>query len=163
MAADEQQIRALLEAIPDPEIPVINIVEMGIVRDIEIDGDRLRVDITPTYTGCPAMHEIKTAVHAAVADLGFGDVEVRTVYAPAWTTDTWSNETRQKLKDYGIAPPGPTGDESPLPFSSEQKPVACPFCDAVDTELKSAFGSTACKSLHFCRACHQPFEHFKCH
>ena len=115
------------------------------------------------WTLCPAMHAIKDAVHAALADLGFGDVEVRTVYAPAWTTDTWSDETRQKLKEYGIAPPGMTGDESPLPFSSEKKSPACPFCDAADTELKSAFGSTACKSLHYCNACQQPFEHFKCH
>jgi ring-1,2-phenylacetyl-CoA epoxidase subunit PaaD len=163
MDADESRIRALLEAIPDPEIPVLNIVEMGIVRDIVTDGDRLRVDITPTYTGCPAMHAIKDAVERALADLDFAEVEVRTVYAPAWTTDSWTEETRRKLKDYGIAPPGMTGGESPLPFSAEPKTVACPFCDATDTELKSAFGSTACKSLHFCRSCRQPFEHFKCH
>jgi ring-1,2-phenylacetyl-CoA epoxidase subunit PaaD len=114
------------------------------------------------------MHAIREAIVQALAEAGIDRPEIRTVYAPAWTTDGWSEETREKLRAYGIAPPersaeGNGGDASPLPFSAAARAVPCPYCDSSDTEQKSAFGSTPCKALHFCRACRQPFEHFKCH
>jgi ring-1,2-phenylacetyl-CoA epoxidase subunit PaaD len=166
VSATPETILAILERVADPEIPVLNIVEMGIVRDVSVDGTRVRVDVTPTYSGCPALHAIREAIVAALEENGMPGAEVRTVYSPAWSTDGWSAETRQKLKRYGIAPPedkATFGGESPLPFAVRRAPVACPFCNSTDTELKSAFGSTACKALHYCHACRQPFEHFKCH
>lgn len=157
-----QKIWKLLERIPDPEIPVINIVELGIVRHVEAQGDQVRVHITPTYSGCPALDHMKQAVRDLLKKEGYVNVVVETVYAPAWSTDWISEHAREKLKQFGIAPPGPVPEEDLLvTFPRKQKPVACPFCNSVNTELRAEFSSTACKSMHFCLNCTQPFEHFK--
>ena len=148
----EEQVMEWLTAVKDPEIPVLDIVEMGIVRRVHLEKDRVRVDITPTYSGCPAMHAIEKSIADRLRGQGMKEVEVRRVHAEPWTTDWLSDEACEKLREYGIAPPSP---------ASEGGAARCPFCDSSETELRSFFGSTACKALHFCRACQQPFEQFK--
>lgn len=150
----------VLSQIKDPEVPVLNIVEMGIVRDVELSPGRTAVKITPTYSGCPAMEMIERRIRQSLADAGFPDVRLTRVYSPPWTTDWMTPEARKKLQEYGVAPPGRrSGDLVTLEVEAESP--TCPFCGSSDTELRSAFGATACKSLHFCRACLEPFEHFK--
>jgi ring-1,2-phenylacetyl-CoA epoxidase subunit PaaD len=153
----------VLRTVMDPEVPVLSIVDLGIVRGTEVSGDTVRVDITPTYSGCPAMQVITEEVVAALKQHGYREVTVRTVYQPAWTTDWISEEGRTRLREYGIAPPGPvTATTGPLvQLGGPVQRIVCPFCGSRDTELRSEFGSTACKSLHVCQACRQPFEHFK--
>ena len=153
---------AALDEVPDPEVPAISVVELGVVRDVEIDGDRITVVVTPTYSGCPAMKEIEADVLAALRARGWTDARVRTVHAPAWTTDWMTDAAREKLRAYGIAPPGRAPREEFVVLRRRAAPrVACPFCGSSDTALRSEFGSTACKALHFCDACRQPFEEFK--
>ena len=149
-----------LDDVRDPEVPALSVVELGIVRAVVMEGDEVVVDITPTYSGCPAMHEIERSVVGALAARGLS-ARVRTTFSPAWTTDWMSDEAREKLRAYGIAPPGRAGDSALVPLLRRAAPVACPFCGSRDTDTRSDFGSTACKSLQFCNACHQPFEHFK--
>ena len=139
----------LLQNVPDPEIPVISIVDLGIVREVHAD----RVVLTPTYTGCPATLVIETMVRAALDKAGFDHVRIETTLSPPWTTDWISGEGRQKLHAYGIAPPTPAGERA----------VVCPQCGSRETEEISRFGSTPCKALWRCRACAEPFDHFKCH
>lgn len=160
-----ERVRDLLREVKDPEVPVLDIVEMGLVRDVVLEGDDVRVDITPTYSGCPAMEVIESEVRATLAAHGISGATVRRVFAPAWTTDWMTDEAREKLRAYGIAPPapGPAEPVAPLGFGPTVRAVSCPFCGSPDTVLESTFGSTACKSLHRCEACHQPFEHFKPH
>lgn len=154
------EVWALLEQVPDPEVPVLSVVELGIVRDVAIDGDTVVVAITPTYSGCPAMHDIERAIVGALAARGL-TASVRTVFSPAWTTDWMSDAAREKLRAYGIAPPGRAESGALVTLMRRPAPVACPFCRSQNTEARSDFGSTACKSLQYCNACHQPFEHFK--
>lgn len=149
----------LLEAVKDPEVPVLSVVELGVVRGVEVEGTRAIVTITPTYSGCPAMKVMEDEISAALKAGGFEAVEVRTVYAPAWTTDWIPEPAREKLRAYGIAPPGSAG--GPVTLGPTVRRVACPFCGSGNTEVQSEFGSTACKSLHVCHSCRQPFEHFK--
>jgi ring-1,2-phenylacetyl-CoA epoxidase subunit PaaD len=162
-----EAVWAALETVPDPEVPVISVVELGIVRDVEIEGAAVTVVITPTYSGCPAMREIERDVIASLHARGWADARVRTVYAPAWTTDWIGPAAREKLRAYGIAPPrsGPreTGDTlvQLRRAAGATEPVPCPFCGSSRTTLRSAFGSTACKALHVCEECRQPFEEFK--
>lgn len=152
----------LLETVPDPEVPAVSVVDLGIVRDVRIDAaGEVTVDVTPTYSGCPAMREIERAIVGTLASHGMEGAQVRTVFTPAWTTDWMSERAREKLRAYGIAPPGRAADVALVPLLRRGAAVACPFCGAHETETRSTFGSTACKSLHFCNACHQPFEHFK--
>jgi ring-1,2-phenylacetyl-CoA epoxidase subunit PaaD len=152
----------ILETVKDPEVPVLSIVELGIVRDAEATDAGVVVTITPTYSGCPAMHEIELDLRRALAEQGIGDVEVRTTYAPAWTTDWIGPEARAKLEAYGIAPPGrATAEQELIPLRRRADVVRCPYCKSADTERKSQFGSTACKAIWFCRSCRQPFEEFK--
>jgi ring-1,2-phenylacetyl-CoA epoxidase subunit PaaD len=153
----------ILRGIPDPEVPAIDIVELGIVRRAELKADGVvAVDVTPTYSGCPAMRIIEDEIVAALRANGYDRVELKTVYSPAWTTDWLSDEAKAKLKAYGIAPPGRTGDEQPLvPLTSTVGRIACPYCGSSNTERKSEFGSTACKAIHYCHHCRQPFEEFK--
>lgn len=151
----------ILEQVKDPEVPVISIVELGIVRAVEVEGAAVRVDITPTYSGCPAMRTIEEEVVAALQRHGFEEVTVRTVFQPAWTTEWIGEEAREKLRAYGIAPPGHLAADAPIQLGRTVRRPACPFCGSIETELRSEFGSTACKSLHYCTACRQPFEHFK--
>lgn len=144
----------------DPEVPVLSIVELGIVRDVAVEAETVTVTVTPTYSGCPAMHAIEAEIRSALLGAGFARVELKTVYAPAWTTDWISQPARDKLRAYGIAPPGLATVEL-VPLGRTPIRIACPFCGSPDTSLESEFGATACKSLHRCHACQQPFEHFK--
>ena len=153
----------VLRGIPDPEVPALDIVELGIVRRVELSADGMvTVEVTPTYSGCPAMGMIEQEIVAALRANGYDRVELRTVYSPAWTTDWLSDSAKAKLKAYGIAPPDHAVVEQALvPLLSSVRPVTCPYCGSSNTERKSEFGSTACKAIHFCAECRQPFEEFK--
>jgi ring-1,2-phenylacetyl-CoA epoxidase subunit PaaD len=155
--------RASLERVMDPEVPVLSVVELGIVRDVEVDPvtSGVTVTVTPTYSGCPAMHAIEAEIRKALLLAGFPSVALKTVYAPAWTTDWISPPAREKLREYGIAPPGTTGAGPLVSLGRAPSRIPCPFCGSTNTSLQSEFGATACKSLHTCHACRQPFEHFK--
>ncbi|WFE37934.1 1,2-phenylacetyl-CoA epoxidase subunit PaaD [Micromonospora sp. WMMD998] len=152
--------RAAVAAVVDPEIRVITIDELGILRAVEEEPDtgRVVVTITPTYTGCPAMDVIRADIRRALAAAGHPDAEVRTVYAPAWSTDWISERGRAKLADAGIAPPAPRGDDAVVPLTLA---VRCPHCGSPETTQVSRFGSTACKALWRCRSCAEPFDHLK--
>jgi ring-1,2-phenylacetyl-CoA epoxidase subunit PaaD len=160
----------LLEAVPDPEIPVLSIREMGILRDVRQHGDTLQVVITPTYSGCPAIGQIEDDVRALLARHGLRG-EIATQLAPAWTTDWMSPAAKDKLRAYGIAPPHTVAhDDAPaghnvMRFARKRPgaapPIACPHCGSEDTTETSHFGSTACKALYKCLACLEPFDHFK--
>jgi len=155
-------ILAILDTVMDPEVPVLSVRELGIVRDVEVSGTaRVTVTVTPTYSGCPAIRVIEQDIVAAIESAGFGDVEVRTALAPAWTTDWISPDARAKLKAYGIAPPGRAESGDLVQLMRHRPATQCPYCDSYDTELRSEFGSTACKSVCWCRSCRQPFEEFK--
>lgn len=158
-----EQIWDWLTEVTDPEIPVLNIVEMGIVRDVAIQEGTVTIKITPTYSGCPAMAAIEKEIHQKMESRGVSGYRVRKDFSEPWTTDWMSKEARAKLKDYGIAPPGQTSsDEDFLQSLKNSKVVPCPYCDSLDTELQSEFGSTACKAQYYCHDCDEPFEHFKC-
>jgi ring-1,2-phenylacetyl-CoA epoxidase subunit PaaD len=157
----ENEIWDLMREIHDPEIPVINVVELGIVREVEIIDGNPKVTITPTYSGCPAMDVIQVDIEKALHDEGFDEAEVVTILHPPWTTDWMTEEAREKLRDFGIAPPEKgTADKGAL-FQKERK-VQCPNCGSMNTELISPFGSTACKAQHRCKDCNDPFDYFKC-
>lgn len=145
---------AVLDTVPDPEIPTLSLRDLGIVRDVREAADALEVVLTPTYSGCPATELIADSVREALAAAGFGAVRVSQQLAPAWTTDWISDEGRRKLQDSGIAPPAQT-------VSIRARGVHCPRCGSGQTERLSAFGATACKALHRCLDCREPFEHFK--
>jgi ring-1,2-phenylacetyl-CoA epoxidase subunit PaaD len=147
---------AVLDTVPDPEVPAISVCELGIVRDVIAHGEAIEVVLTPTYSGCPATEVIAQSVRDALGGAGFGPVTVTQRRAPAWTTDWISAEGRRKLQAYGIAPPGSAAQAIRI-----RPRVACPRCGSADTERLSAFGSTACKALYRCLACREPFEHFK--
>lgn len=158
-----RQIRTWLEEVTDPEIPVLNVVEMGIVRSVETTGDRVVVNISPTYSGCPAMKAIEMEIRAKLMEKGVGHFEVKTDFSEPWTTDWMTDEAKQKLKQYGIAPPPKvSGQDDFLQSFKTRNPVSCPYCDSGNTELQSEFGSTPCKAQYFCHDCEEPFEHFKC-
>lgn len=149
---------AVLDGVPDPEVPALSVRDLGIVREVLERDDGLEIVLTPTYSGCPATEVIERSVVEAVAQAGLGPARVTLRRAPAWTTD-WISETgRRRLREGGIAPPLPGGAQ-PLRFVP--RALACPRCGSRETERLSAFGSTACKALHRCRACGEPFEHFK--
>lgn len=158
----EAQLWDRLHQVKDPEIPVIDVIEMGIVRAIKQDHDTVTVTITPTYSGCPAMDMISKEIKANLRQQGCSKVEVETVLAPAWTTDWMSETAKEKLREYGIAPPKATCSAVQSPFEQPNMQVACPACGSASTELRSRFGSTPCKAQHYCNGCHQPFESFKC-
>lgn len=161
MIKTKNEILNLLAGINDPEIPVLNIVEMGIVHRAFYENEKLIVEITPTYSGCPAMKVIEDEILDVMYSNGCDNIEVKKIFAPAWTTDWMTEKAKDKLKNYGIAPPeGKT--EKDFFRDQNKKPVKCPYCKSVKTKLTNRFGSTACKSLHFCLECTQPFEHFKC-
>jgi len=150
---DKEHIYRLLENVTDPEIPVISINDLGILRDVKINGDQWEVVITPTYSGCPAMLEIEKDINNTLKKEGIENFKITTVLSPAWTTEWMTQSGKQKLKEYGIAPPNPTNPDE----------VDCPLCGSSNTELVSQFGSTACKSLYKCKDCLEPFDYFKCH
>jgi len=151
-----QEIARILAQVPDPEIPCVSVIDLGIVREIEPD----RVIITPTYTGCPATIAIEQAIRAALDARGFGGVAIETTLTPPWTTDWISDEGREKLRAYGIAPPPKGAGAASL---KNVAAAECPRCGSTDTEEISRFGSTPCKALWRCRACAEPFDRFKCH
>ncbi len=151
--------REAAAAVLDPELPVLTIDDLGILRDVDVDTDgHVRVTITPTYSGCPAMESIRSDVRAALAREGYDDVTVDLVLSPAWSTDWLTEDARRKLEEYGVAPPHlrPHGGAVPLTLT-----LRCPQCGSADTRELSRFGSTACKSLWVCNACREPFDHFK--
>ena len=150
---------AAAAAVPDPEIPVVTLEDLGILRGVERRGERIVVRLTPTYTGCPATLAIRLAVEAALAEAGLAEASVETVLSPPWSTDDITEAGRQKLKDYGIAPPGRARGHRAL-FADET--VACPKCGSSRTAKISEFGSTPCKALWRCEACAEPFDAFKC-
>lgn len=158
------EIWSFLNEVTDPEIPVLNVVEMGIVRKVDIDSGMVTVSITPTYSGCPAMNAIENEIKKNLAGHGVNHFQVVTDYRESWTTDWMTDEAKTKLKEYGIAPPrkNEAGDDFLKELKGSQKIVPCPYCDSMDTRLESEFGSTACKAQYYCSGCEQPFEHFKC-
>ncbi len=141
---------------PDPEVPVLNVLDLGVVRAVSLNeqGDP-EITITPTYSGCPAMDMIAMNIKMELLQNGYKNISIKSVLSPAWTTDWMTEEGKQKLKEYGIAPPGKLSDED--------NQVICPQCGSADTKLLSQFGSTACKALYQCNDCKEPFDHFKCH
>ncbi|MBS1939226.1 MAG: phenylacetate-CoA oxygenase subunit PaaJ [Bacteroidetes bacterium] len=156
-----EDITALLEQVKDPEIPVISIRELGVLRNVSVDEDRVEVTITPTYSGCPAMDFMRLEVERTLREAGVERFTVHQALSPAWTTDWISEEGRKKLLDFGIAPPPSSADIRALKGTAPA--IACPLCGSTDTTLVSHFGSTACKALYKCNACKEPFDHFKCH
>uniref|UniRef100_UPI00336554FF 1,2-phenylacetyl-CoA epoxidase subunit PaaD n=1 Tax=Variovorax jilinensis TaxID=3053513 RepID=UPI00336554FF len=154
----------MLGTVLDPEVPALSVRDLGIVRDVVEQGEALEIVLTPTYSGCPATEVIEHDVLEAIARAGLGPASVRLQRAPAWTTDWISAEGRRKLKDYGIAPPGPAAPDGTVPirfFGRRVDAVACPRCGSSNTERLSAFGATACKAMYRCVSCREPFEHFK--
>ena len=153
----------VLDRVMDPEVPVLSILDLGIVRKVEVNNEEIKVTITPTYTGCPAMDVISWQIKAELLAAGFKQVLVEQVLSPAWTTDWMSDRGRQRLREYGIAPPTPRQQVcDPVRFASEEA-IACPHCGSHHTHRVSEFGSTACKSLYQCDDCREPFDYFKCH
>jgi ring-1,2-phenylacetyl-CoA epoxidase subunit PaaD len=158
------ELLAILDEVMDPEVPVLSVRELGIVRDVEIGDDgAVTVVVTPTYSGCPAISVIEQDILSALGQAGVAHAAVRTTYAPAWTTDWIAPEAKAKLKAYGIAPPGASDDAGGglVQLLRRRAAAQCPYCESYETEVRSEFGSTACKAVCWCRACRQPFEEFK--
>lgn len=153
---DLAAVKAILATIPDPEVPVLTLQELGVIREVSIENERIHVTLTPTYTGCPATHAIRDMVTETLLDAGYPAPMLREQLSPAWTTDWISKEAREKLRKYGIAPPNGNKD------SVDNRPKACPHCGSQSTTVVSQFGSTACKALYRCLTCQEPFEYFKC-
>ena len=156
------QDRALhaVSQVCDPEIPVLTIADLGVLRDVRVENGRVEITITPTYSGCPAMSTIQLDIEVALEKAGIPGARVRLVLSPAWTTDWLTDDGRRKLREYGIAPPQRGAGRRAL-FGQDQ--VECPACGSPDTALLSEFGSTSCKALWRCQACREPFDYFKCH
>ncbi|MBS1511168.1 MAG: phenylacetate-CoA oxygenase subunit PaaJ [Bacteroidetes bacterium] len=157
MQDEIKNITAILETVSDPEIPVLSVTDMGIIREVKMNGDSVEVIITPTYTGCPAMDMIAMNIRLALIEKGYRNVIITSVLSPAWTTDWMTESGKQKLKAYGIAPP-----QTPSGIPSDGT-IACPQCHSTNTRCISEFGSTACKALYQCNDCKEPFDYFKCH
>jgi len=157
--------REIAAAVPDPELPMVTVADLGILRDVSTDGDRVVVTITPTYSGCPALAEIARDLRHRLTQAGFGEVVVRTALAPPWSSDWITAEGRGKLRQAGIAPPGAAArPPGPVPLTltaTRRAPVACPRCGSASTTRTAAFGATACKALYRCESCREPFEHVK--
>ncbi len=157
----QQQIFKLLSEIPDPEIPVINIIELGILREVKFVDEVCVVVITPTYTGCPAMKVIEDDIKIKLKEIGIDKVKVELVLTPAWTTDWISDVAKKKLRAYGIAPPDHSSVDKKV-LLGKARDLKCPLCGSIHTEMISQFGSTACKALYRCLDCKEPFDYFKC-
>lgn len=156
----EKEIWHFLEEVADPEIPVLSVLDLGVVRSVEIIDDAVQVVITPTYSGCPAMKRMEDDIREKLQEKGIENVEVKLVLSPAWTTDWISEAGRNKLREYGIAPPEDEVDKSVL-FAAPVV-VPCPLCKSSNTRMVSQFGSTACKAHYQCNDCLEPFDYFKC-
>ena len=156
--------RAIAASVPDPELPMLTLADLGVLREVRAEGDRLVVALTPTYSGCPALREMRGDLARRLAAAGYADVEIRTVLSPAWSTDWITAEGRRKLAAAGIAPPGPAPRPAagPVPLTLTTRPApACPSCGSPDTTQTAAFSATACRDLYRCRSCAEPFEHVK--
>jgi ring-1,2-phenylacetyl-CoA epoxidase subunit PaaD len=158
--AATERAREVAASVLDPEVPVLTIEDLGVLRDVSVEGDRVTVTITPTYSGCPAMDAIRDDVTLALTSAGYAHVDVHVVLAPAWTTDWMTDAGKRKLVDYGIAPPTGRAAAGPIRVALS---VRCPRCGSLDTREIARFGSTSCKALYECRACLEPFDHFKVH
>ena len=157
----ERDVWALLQEVPDPEIPVLNVVELGIIRYVRgVDRRRIEVGVSPTYTGCPATEVIQNAIRMKLQAAGFGEIRIDTVLAPPWSSDWLTESAREKLRDYGIAPPSHAVGNVRHLFREPK--VQCPCCSSAQTQRLSEFASTPCKALYRCSACLEPFEYFKC-
>jgi ring-1,2-phenylacetyl-CoA epoxidase subunit PaaD len=158
---EREDVLRLLETVKDPELPVLSIIDLGIVRDVLRDetDDVWLIRITPTYSGCPAMDMIATQIRMTLYAAGLTAFRIETVLSPAWTTDWMNDDAKERLRAYGIAPPGRVA----AMLEGHSETVACPRCGSEDTSCISEFGSTACKSLYRCESCREPFDHFKCH
>lgn len=164
LRADPVVVMDWLQAVADPEIPVLSVVDLGVVREVSWQDDACVVTITPTYSGCPAMYEITHAIERCLQDHGIDQFRVETRLAPAWTTDWMSEKGRAALKGYGIAPPAQSAiDISGISRKHTAPAVACPHCGSANTRLISGFGSTSCKALYRCSSCREPFDYFKTH
>ena len=163
---EKKKIWSILETVTDPEVPVLTVIDLGIVRDVIFsplgDGD-IEIIITPTYTGCPAMDMIAMNIRLAMAEQGYKKIKITSILSPAWTTDWMSEAGKRKLKEYGIAPPNPRQQVCNNDLFAPHEAVQCPHCNSHHTHRISEFGSTACKALYQCDDCKEPFDYFKCH
>jgi ring-1,2-phenylacetyl-CoA epoxidase subunit PaaD len=158
-----EHAQAVLDTVCDPEIPVLTIRDLGILRDVNMsDSGQLEVTITPTYSGCPAMNTIEVNIRAALQEAGFASVSIKTVLTPAWTTEWLTPEGREKLRQFGIAPPE-SAEADKKALMGEKRILACPFCGSDKTEMIAQFASTSCKAMFRCLDCLEPFDYFKCH
>jgi len=153
-----QAIWNALDEVPDPEIPVVSLVEMGIVREVRLLSNGVEVTMTPTFSGCPALKVMEEDIETKLHEIGFEHVAVKTTLSPPWTSDWITDAAREKLKTFGLAPPSRHGGDIQVTFF---EPVACPYCDSENTSIKNSFGSTLCRAIHYCNNCQQPFEQFK--
>lgn len=153
-----EQVWKLLEEVKDPEIPVVSVVEMGIVREVEVQNHEIKVTLTPTFSGCPALHVMKEDIETVLEKAGAGRVEVIFSNSPSWSSDWISDEARRKLREFGLTPPPRHGGVLDI---SMLDVAACPYCGSEDTSLKNSFGPTLCRAIFYCNACQQPFEQFK--
>jgi ring-1,2-phenylacetyl-CoA epoxidase subunit PaaD len=156
----EAQVWDALAEIADPEIPVISLVELGVVRDVEVEDGRVRVEFTPTFLGCPALEVMRDQIAAKVRELG-AESEIHVIVDDSWSTDRISPEGREKLRDAGFAPPAPRRPGAPQLVQLQRGTFRCPYCGSTNTELENIFGPTPCRSLRYCKSCRQPFEQFK--
>lgn len=154
----ERTVWQLLDQVKDPEIPVVSVVEMGIVRAVKVFEDRIQVTMTPTFSGCPALQAMQTDIKNSLSAAGYAKVEIRITHNPPWTSDWITPEARQKLKDFGLAPPPVHAGNFEILLLDT---VACPYCDSVNTSVKNTFGSTLCRAIYYCNDCQQAFEQFK--
>ena len=158
VTADE--VWAALEEIPDPEIPVISLVDLGVIRDVSVDGGRVRIEFTPTFLGCPALEVMRRALEAKVSELG-AEPEVAVISDDSWSTDRITPAGRTKLREAGLAPPAPRPAGSTTLVQLQSKAFRCPYCGSNETRLENIFGPTPCRSIRWCESCRQPFEQFK--
>jgi ring-1,2-phenylacetyl-CoA epoxidase subunit PaaD len=157
------KIWSLLADVNDPEVPVLSVVDLGIIRDVLVTGEGVEIVLTPTYSGCPAMDLIRMNIRLTLGEHGFNDIKLTTVLSPAWTTDWMSERGKEKLKAYGIAPPLPSQQVCRPALFQREEAIECPHCHSYHTKRISEFGSTACKALYRCEECEEPFDYFKCH
>jgi ring-1,2-phenylacetyl-CoA epoxidase subunit PaaD len=167
--AEEKKLWQLLDEVNDPEVPVLSVIDLGIIREVKLlpspvgEEQEVEVSITPTYSGCPAMETIRASIQKILLDNGYRKVKITTVLSPAWTTDWMTESGKQKLKAFGIAPPTPKQQVCHSSLFHEEEAIQCPQCNSYHTRVISHFGSTACKALYRCSDCLETFDYFKCH
>jgi len=160
VAVAEQQVWAALEEIPDPEIPVVSLVDLGVIRSVDVRNGQVRIEFTPTFLGCPALEVMKRAMEEKIAELG-AEPEVEVITDDSWSTDRITPAGREKLRAAGFAPPAPREASAPRLVQLQANVFRCPYCGSTETRLENIFGPTPCRSLRYCESCHQPFEQFK--